>query len=141
MIITYLVIEEDGDGWRRLQVRYCHRRDLLARLHEHCGGYVDVTRTKDGQVVWVNDEGLLNGLPRNKIATHLVYGTQRAIAVVDPNAPEWIINLQANGDPLYIAGNCVLTGPPDGQGNSTSVDLQTIIQVISIMQALVEAGQ
>ena len=44
----------------------------LSELQEIVGGYIEIVFTKDDQLMVVNDEGKLNGLPINEEATKLV---------------------------------------------------------------------
>lgn len=52
--------------------------DSLVQLQEAVGGYIEVVYTKMGQVIIVNEEGLLRSLPFNskasKIAKHTIVG-------------------------------------------------------------------
>ena len=51
------------------------KQDFIFRtnkLQEIVGGYIEIVFTKDDQLMVVNDEGKLNGLPINEEATKLV---------------------------------------------------------------------
>lgn len=54
----------------------------LAALQRLVGGYVDVVRLDDGLDLWVNDEGLLQGLPVNVVATALAQTPLVGAAVI-----------------------------------------------------------
>lgn len=62
----------------------------LEELQEYVGGYIEIIRLTPKQILVINEEGKLNGLKPNRLATetaHLV----RAIAKND-----------------FIVGNCIL---------------------------------
>ena len=52
------------------------------QLRELCGGFPCFTRTSDGRAMFVHDEGLLLGLPKNEKATELYYGWTPIVGVV-----------------------------------------------------------
>ena len=43
----------------------------LEELQKFVGGYIQIANTTDGRLMIMNEEGRLNGLPFNKIATDL----------------------------------------------------------------------
>lgn len=46
----------------------------LAELQGHVGGYIDIVRLENGELLVVNDEGLIHGLPLNEQASRIVGG-------------------------------------------------------------------
>lgn len=61
----YATLAPDG-GFKAVQAK-----PTLEALQGAVGGYVDVIRLHDGLDMWINDEGKLNGLEPNHIATEL----------------------------------------------------------------------
>jgi hypothetical protein len=49
-------------------------QDTLTRLQAEVGGFVDVVSLASNLDMWVNDAGLLEGLPINTIATAIAAG-------------------------------------------------------------------
>ena len=84
-------------------------QDELALLQKTVGGYIEaVTVTEDGHTLYLNDEGKMNGLPVNETATRMTRG------ILSPYD--------------LIMGDTVLVGPVDDEGESTTVDIDTIEQ-------------
>jgi len=84
-------------------------QDELALLQKTVGGYIEaVTVTEDGHTLYLNDEGKMNGLPVNETATRMTRG------ILSPYD--------------LIMGDTVLVGPVDDEGESTTVDIDTIGQ-------------
>ena len=75
------------------------------------GGYIEAVRTNiAGCDAYINDEGKLNGLPLNILASHICPLT--------------------HGD--YIVGTMVLVGPPDNNGDETDVDEGVMEDLLAI---------
>jgi len=84
-------------------------QDELALLQKAVGGYIEaVTVTEDGHTLYLNDEGKMNGLPMNETATRMTRG------ILSPDD--------------LIMGDAILVGPVDHEGESTTVDIDTIGQ-------------
>lgn len=85
------------------------RDRFLSEAQGHVGGWVDVVSNAlpDGTTVWVNDEGLLLGLDGNAWATLLFR--------------------------RYLAGNLVVTGGVDEDGNTLSVNPALVAAVGKII--------
>lgn len=75
-------------------------------IRDGVGGWIEAAPTDESLTLWVNEEGKINGLPLNPLG-HALWGE------VD------IYGCIAAGD--WLAGPCVITGPPDDDGNSTAV--------------------
>jgi hypothetical protein len=74
----------------------------LAFLQKITGGYIEaISFGKDDLSMYLNEEGKLDGLPRNRRATALAQGS-----------------IQYND---YIVGNAVITGPVDDEGYDTGL--------------------
>lgn len=43
----------------------------LEELQKFVGGYIEAVYLRDGRVMWLNEEGKLDGLPYNAIATDM----------------------------------------------------------------------
>jgi hypothetical protein len=102
---TAIVINlPDDDGLVRIEKRTCPPGDMasLNFLQGVVGGYIEHLATSDGATdFWMNEEGKLDGLPVNDVATdvlRLLYPWSRE--QVWPGGP---------GEP-YLVGNVVLTG-------------------------------
>lgn len=82
----------------------------LEVLQEAVGGLIDLVKISDDLDLWVNDEGLLMGLPRNyfamKVYTH-AYHTQG-----------------------LIVGDVIFTGGVDEEGNSLGLTDEQIDRLI-----------
>lgn len=91
----------------------------LAHYQACVGGLIDVVRLDDGHDIIINDEGKLNGLPYNPIATDLAI-------------------LGGGIDPLdYVAGDVLITGPlANGESTDADADSQTIENLALIAHAL-----
>jgi len=74
----------------------------LAFLQKTCGGNIEaVSVTTEDLTMYLNEEGKLDGLPRNRRATALAQGS-----------------IQYND---YIVGSAVITGPTDEEGYDTGL--------------------
>lgn len=47
------------------------KRFTLEELQKFVGGYIEALGLHDGRVMWLNEEGKLDGLPLNAIATDM----------------------------------------------------------------------
>lgn len=128
--MMYLTIDPEGHvGLRKVEDNDEIKRKFIS---ETVGGWFDVTSmVVAGQQCWmyVNDEGLLNNMPRNELATFLMYGTQNAMAFIDPSLPDYVI--QTYEGPLYIAGTAVLA-QLDDNGEDITVDDTILFTVMNI---------
>ncbi|MEU3455616.1 DUF3846 domain-containing protein [Micromonospora sp. NPDC006766] len=82
--IRVVVIPADED--EPITLRYLARDEngsTLRAMQATVGGYVDVVRTAEGVDVWINDEGLLMGLPFNERATAFVHAVKWALATCE----------------------------------------------------------
>ncbi len=66
------------------------RKFTLDELQAYVGGYIELTETKDGRDMYINEEGKLDGLPPNWAAT----------------------GLYKHGHADVIAGNAIVIGEP-----------------------------
>jgi hypothetical protein len=78
------------------------RVNELSILQAEVGGYVEAITMPSGRIMWVNEEGLMKGLPLNRLATTLLH---RLGAVTS----------------VRILGNAVITGPADSNGDTRSL--------------------
>lgn len=90
-----VALAETGDG------------DGLSFLQGVVGGWIESVPTDESITIYCNEEGKIDGLPYNPVAmafwaNHDPYGCIE-------NASD------------YIAGNIVILGPVDDEGNSTDV--------------------
>jgi len=92
---AFLVVTIDTDGTTSRQVWDLSEDSTLAHLQKAVGGHVDVVALSPWLDMWVNDEGILLGLPVNPVAT-------RVAATYGPRIPYF--------------GPVVLTGGPDPEG-------------------------
>ncbi len=75
-------------------------------IRDGVGGLIEAAPTDESLTLWVNEEGKIDGLPLNPLG-HALWNE------VD------IYGCIAAGD--WLAGPCVVTGPPDDDGNPTPV--------------------
>ena len=81
------------------------------------GGLIDAVDLYDiGATLYVNDEGLVIGLPFNARATHL-----------------WWLHVPQARNEAYLVGNAVLVGVPDADGETTDIPDE-------LLRALTRAG-
>ena len=60
-----------ANGERKL-VEPMNGKDFqLSELQKVVGGFIEIVRTKDGRLMVINEEGKLEGLPINELATEL----------------------------------------------------------------------
>jgi len=76
----------------------------LDGLQAAVGGWIEYVPTQLDVTLYCNEEGKIEGLPPNRTATAL-FGTML---------------MQHD----YLAGDVVIIGPPDAEGNDTSLDTQ-----------------
>jgi hypothetical protein len=79
--------------------------DELSDMQRIVGGYIEAVDFEFEDrpcIIWLNEEGKLNGLPLNGRATLLAQGRI------------------GQGD--YIVGDVLITGGVDGEGNTLSID-------------------
>jgi hypothetical protein len=81
----------------------------LAALQEMVGGYIESAPTRLPATAFVNEEGKLEGLPVNPVASMLCEDT--------------------------ICGPMVVTGPADEQGELTPLTVTQAMVVLVVMQA------
>lgn len=96
----------DPDGTYRT-VEFPQEADTVDFLQDAVGGLFDVVRTKINGIeidMWVNDEGLLVGLPLNRLATH-------------------IHETRVGNEYACIVGAVIITGGPDQEGNTIPLNL------------------
>lgn len=74
----------------------------LDDLQRYVGGWIEYVPTNEDVTLYCNEEGKIEGLPPNPLATSL-FGS-----------------LLMPGD--YLAGDVILLGPIDDEGASTSID-------------------
>jgi hypothetical protein len=92
------------------------------------GGYFDVLRLADGTDMWINDEGAINGMPFNPLATQLAHIVKFAVADGEFPGDEQaatdhgalLEEALAWKNYVWVFGPVVLTGH-DGDGNTTSL--------------------
>ena len=135
MTITGLRIPADGNEPIR-KVPISGYEDI----NRNVGGYIEAVFLWSGRVtMYVNEEGLLKGLPHNARASWLRHqGT--------PTTP-W------NGHPgdywkyrhgldLALVGDVLLLGPPDGEGDDTGItdkDIKNALMMIAYKPEAIQA--
>lgn len=87
--LTAVIVRTDGTV-EKTQMKYD-----LKTMQGIVGGYIEAVSFPDA-TVYVNEEGLFQGLPRNERLLELV-------------------------EPLYLAGDAVILGKPDSFGYDTDV--------------------
>jgi len=81
----------------------------LKSLQTLVGGYIEAVTTDDGTTIFINEEGNLNGLAENPLATYLWWTL----------AP-YMIGVDA------LVGTAVVLGPVDNEGDETGVTPDTL---------------
>jgi hypothetical protein len=84
----------------------------LKVLQTAVDGWVQVVDLTSTMSIWVNEEGKLNGLPYNKIATDIF---QRRFGAVD-----------------VMVGNAVLTGGTDSDGETLGLTDEQVAMIIGV---------
>lgn len=92
-------IDTDGTVTTLADARYETLRDGV-------GGLIEAAPTDESLTLWVNEEGKINGLAFNPLG-HALWNEVDVYGCI------------AHGD--WLAGPCVITGPPDDDGNTTPV--------------------
>ena len=46
---------------------------ILAELQRYVGGYIEALDLQNGSIMWLNEEGKLNGLPYNLVADFIAH--------------------------------------------------------------------
>jgi hypothetical protein len=84
----------------------------LKVLQTAVDGWVQVVDLTSTMSIWVNEEGKMNGLPYNKIATDIF---QRRFGAVD-----------------VMVGNAVLTGGTDSEGETLGLTDEQVAVIIGV---------
>lgn len=116
--ITAVIIYPDGSA---IQADI-HRPAELKTLQGLVGGYIDAAPTAGNVSIYINDEGAINGLPQNRVATTL-WG------LLNPEAPR-----------QYLHGVAVVTGGPNNNGDNTDIPAN-IAEAILNMSREIKPGQ
>jgi hypothetical protein len=85
----------------------------LATLQKGVGGYVQPVELQGEIVMWLNEEGKIEGLPHNPVAQML-----------------WDATYGMNTD--YIQGNAVFTGGADNNGETLPITEKRAEELISV---------
>ena len=93
-------------------------------IHLGVGGWIEAVPTDGRIVIWVNEEGKLNHLPFNPLGHALWAQVDRYGCI-------------AAGD--WLAGPCVITGPADDVGNTTSV-ADWVLPALTTLAATIRFG-
>jgi len=81
----------------------------LNSLQTLVGGYIEAVSTDDGTTIFINEEGKLDGLADNPLATALWWTLAPHMTGMD-----------------YLVGTAVVLGPVDDEGDETGVTSDTI---------------
>lgn len=95
-------------------------------LQQRVGGWIEAVTSSDGQVtLWVNEEGKLEGLPVNELATELWYLLSPEFAGHD-----------------VLCGPVVVTGGCDDRGDTLSIPsgLRGVLNVVTKAGEAMAAG-
>lgn len=95
-------------------VEFGKKENTLKYLQEAVGGYIECVTVRIDDVIadmWVNEEGLLERLPINKLATQ-------------------IHELKVGNENACIVGNVILTGYNDEDGNTLPLSLEEATTVL-----------
>lgn len=103
------ILRVDGS---KEEVYPANGRDFQLRELQHIvGGHIEIIQASDGIMV-VNEEGKLQGLPRNEQATALAFPQDSRQAVKEQNArmrnEGWFVIDATGGEPDYIAGPALI---------------------------------
>jgi hypothetical protein len=105
----------------------------LKDYQEKVGGWIEAVRLVGGATGYINEEGKLEGLPMNKVATVLFYAVIRGGAF-EAEIP-WIS--PANGGVFdFIAGPMIVVGAADEEGNDTDITPE-IRKLVGIARSMV----
>jgi hypothetical protein len=103
--IRFGVIEQDDDGRWIGRIETTTRAAFGDRAREIVGGWFDVAASPNGDSLYVNDEGLLIGMPLN------------------PYAPAWFDRM--------LVGPMVITGPVDFEGYDADIRPETLALMLA----------
>ena len=103
--VRFGVIEQNSDGRWTGRIETATRAAFGDRVHQIVGGWFDVTVSPDGDSLYVNDEGLLIGMPLN------------------PYAPAWFDRM--------LVGPMVIVGPVDSEGYEADIRDEAILQILT----------
>ena len=93
--------------------------DSYEDINRNVGGYIELVSIWSGRVtMYVNEEGLLKGLPRNARASRLRDQGQPKTPWNGHPGDYWKYQ---HGLDLALVGDALLLGPPDGEGNDTGI--------------------
>lgn len=84
-------------------------------LSNSVGGWIEMVRLErelEGMIIWVNEEGKIDGLPYNDQATLV-----------------WELSY---GQTDIIVGNAVITGDTDEEGETTSLTDEQVAKVVAL---------
>jgi hypothetical protein len=84
-------------------------------LNTSVGGWIEMVRLErelEGVILWVNEEGKIDGLPYNDLAT--------------------LVWEMSYGQTDIIVGNAVLTGDTDDEGETLSLTDEQVAKVIAL---------
>lgn len=92
------------------------RMESLRSLQEAVGGWVQAVDFRDDLTMWVNEEGKLNNLPLNPIATRI-----------------WT---HFFGETDFIVGNAVFTGGTDENGDTMFIgeEAETLLKELAKLE-------
>lgn len=93
--------------------------DMLSGLQQAVEGFIEAVSLTDNITMWINEEGKLNDLPVNVIATLFYHA--------------------AHGPHDIIMGNVILTGGPDEDGNTTELDMTELAKFSEIANQYTES--
>lgn len=100
---------------------HIHRTGELKTLQTLVGGYIDVAASEDNTIsIFINDEGAINGMPVNELATGFW----------------WAVNPAARASAQYLHGTAVVAGGPDSEGETTNIPEQIAETIISMSRIL-----
>jgi hypothetical protein len=99
-----LAIKLDTDGVA-VEVEIAEEGQRLKQLQEAVGGWIEAVDLSPTLTMWCNEEGKLNGLPFNPLATDL-----------------WE---ESFGKTDLIKGNVIFTGGVDDEGSTLGLDEAT----------------
>ena len=103
--VRFGVIEQNSDGRWTGRIETATRAAFGDRVHQIVGGWFDVTVSPDGDSLYVNDEGLLIGMPLN------------------PYAPAWFDRM--------LVGPMVIVGPVDSEGYEADISDEIVTKMLT----------
>lgn len=116
--IEFRAVVVETDGAVR-EVEWDSDGGVLRELQEAVGGYVDVVALDQGLDMWVNDEGLVNGMSVNWLASALA-------ARSGAQQPYW--------------GPAVFTGGADEEGKTLSLPAASVASLVQTLTQLDAGG-